>query len=144
MELDEPIALGVCRCPDTPHPDGDWVQLYAKLPLRAALAAKDVVYSARPEQEKTALVGEAFMAFGVAAWNLSNGTADAMPVTATNVLRELQWERGGFEVADRATDLYNEVFFAPLVARMSKSSAPGPTAPSTSAARKSRSGRRKR
>jgi hypothetical protein len=84
---------------------------------------------------QTALV-RAYLPAVIRRWSFiepdGTGGLRPVPVTRANMDRLIPWPNGGLDLADKCDELYSGALLAPLVARMSKSSQPGPTDDSTS------------
>lgn len=128
------VPIGECRCPESPHPDGDVVFLRDKPDMDMGLAARGVL------AQKQGFVGEAEAAFysvfvrhGVVAWNVLNDKGEPVPLTHANILDRLTWAEGGAIVAVRATVLYQDAVLDPLAlanaALMPRSHINGSTSP---------------
>jgi hypothetical protein len=115
------VAIGVCRCPGAPHPDGDYVILRDKPDLQMGLASRAAL------NRSGDLVGDAeaalystFIRYGIIAWNVTGeperkgGPGVPVPVTHDNILARLQWGEGGAIVALRAMALYQDAVLDPL------------------------------
>jgi hypothetical protein len=74
-----------------------------------------------------------FLRYGISGWTFTDEKHEPVPVTADAIDEWLPWDEGGFEVADRADDLYAATVIAPLVRRSGPSPSPTPEEPSTSA-----------
>lgn len=143
--MSEPIRVdvGSCRCPGSPH-DSDWVLLRPSLTVpmgAAAMAAIRATPSTQAEQEGA--IAEVFLHMGIVGWSFVGPALVPEDITAANIDRLLPWNRGGFEVSNRAADLYGGDLFAPFVPMSPTSSPPGSTDDSTSASPESLSSHRK-
>ncbi len=135
-----------CRCPGSPHPDGDVAYLRPYLDYSGgaeALASVTITDGEtsrlRDVNEWPEHIGPVFIRRGVVDWNVVD--EDGEPVPLHPALEELRWE-DAYELADRADDLYGGQVLAPLVKRMSMSSKAGRTNGSTRQPRKSSPARR--
>lgn len=126
------VPLGPCTCPDTPHEEGDWVKLRPRLGMARALA---VIRGAAQEDlavaEMQLAVG--YARFGIAEWNLTNGTGAAQPLDAEHLSAFAEQDPRAMMVAIRGDALYSEEVAAPLVMMAESSSRPSPSTASTSA-----------
>lgn len=134
------VHVGECRCPGTPHASGDEVYLAPKISVQlgaAAMAGINNLDAGSTGTDVEAVLSRVYLRQGVIGWNLlepdKDGELKPVPVTPQAVEERLQWGSGGLEVVNKADELYASDLFAPLVAaRTRKSSADGPTDPSTS------------
>jgi hypothetical protein len=134
------VSVGTCRCPGSPHPDGDTVWLAEKMPLPMGFAALHVVRTSQDPAELEGRLALIYLRFGITAWSFTD--EDSQPVRldpdrASELIEQWLplWE-GGMTVARRADELYGEAIFYPFTLardQMRKSSPPGPTVDSTSA-----------
>ena len=143
-----------CRCPGTPHSEGDFAYLKPRADLAIGLAAESAIGMSRGELETRVNLGLAYVRYGIASWDLLDEHGKPVPVETG--IDELGWE--DLEpVAEKANDLYSENVLRPLLARQSKMSsgvkANGTTPPSsplgqtvelTSAKKRSSASRHKR
>lgn len=132
-----------CRCPGTPHPEGDFAYLKPKADLLVGLTAHAVIGSAIGDHiEMTAALGRAYTISGLVRWDLLDEHGKPVPVT-TDAIDGLSWTEIE-PVADQASLLYSEDVMRPLLERLRKSSGTGQTGGSTSRSRPSSAKRRKR
>jgi hypothetical protein len=136
-----PVEGLACRCPGTPHPDGDTVWLRAELGPEGGYAVLRAIRAAVTTEFLPEHLGRAYAEHGIVDWTFLDDDGELVPVTPENVAR-LSWPVV-YPVAERGDVLYAEELLAPLVARPSKSSRNGHTARSTSATRGTTSTRRK-
>ena len=137
-----PVPVGACRCPDTPHQDGDVVYLYGELGMEAGLNLMAAVDVADSPAEQLKGIYAAMVDGGVADWTFLNGTGDKIPINPATIRGALPWLKGGSEVAKAAIRQYAGVLSAPFEekkpTRTTSSSKRGRTgATSTSASRAS-------
>jgi hypothetical protein len=144
--MGDQVAVRVrdCACPDAPHDgvdgadDGDIVYLRARLNLAGGLAAAGAVMSLMgPDFDQSrvpATLGPIYVRHGAVGWNLLNERGEPVPFDVEVLLNDYLL---GFEVWDRADDLYADEVLRPLQARMPRSSPRGRTGVSTSAKRSS-------
>lgn len=143
-----PVAVGACRCPGTPHPDGDSVFLSPTIGFRGGLVAEAKVVaiangSNDADEVKAALL-ETYVLYGVKAWNLVN-EAGPIPVTPETIESEILSDyTRALPVGEAADDLYSAAVIDPLVARQSKLLRSMPTDRSTSRKNGSSGGHPKR
>lgn len=127
------IPIGACRCPGTPHTDGDVVYLAPELSMLGGMAAQGAI--AMSGTDPIALqeaLGTVWIRHAVIDWNLIDEDGDKLALTQDNITRSLPYARGGRVVAERADDLYHEAILAPLEERVAKLSKRGPKDDSTS------------
>ena len=128
------VNLGPCRCAGSPHAQGDIVWLRPKAGIDMGLAATVALrHSGTRPGDVQAALGMVFLRYGISGWTFTDENHEVVPVTADNIDLWLPWDEGGFEVADRADDLYGATVIAPLVRRSEPSPPPTPGEPSTSA-----------
>ncbi len=121
-----------CSCPSKPHPE-DTVWLAANVDVRigrAAMTALRTVPQAFSDQ--MAVLGTAFLHFGVREWSFVDDKGEPLPVTVENIDARLTWNQGGMEVGEKADELYAGDLMVPLDRARSKASSAGPTETSTS------------
>lgn len=142
-----PVRMGACRCPDTPHSEGDFAYLKPQADLALGLAANQVVAEAVDAQRLNGSsltaeqafemmqvrLGVSYAIHGIAAWDLLDEHGKPLVINAATV-GAIKWTEIE-PVADKAAMLYSEEVLRPLVARLSKLSRPGRTDGSTSAKR---------
>ncbi len=136
-----PVRIGECQCPDTPHPDGDFVHLRPKLGLAAGIALQKLIVEARQSSgfdaaQLTGVLAEAYLLHGVAQWDLLDANGKGIPVTPETIRYQLLEDFSRAEAAaDAADDLYMGPVLAPLVKRALASLPTTQTNGSTSPAR---------
>lgn len=128
----------VCPCPGTPHPDGDTVDLFARLDLpRGAELQSRALLARQLELDGPALIGylkAAYVRVGVAGWTLVDDEGKAEPVTPDNIERLLISDFGrAAPIAEKADELYFDPVLAPLLNGAARSSHSTTTVASTSA-----------
>ncbi len=128
------VNLGACRCPGSPHANGDIVWLKPKAGIDMGLAATVALRRSgnRPGDVQAAL-GMVFLRYGISAWTFTDARKEPVPVTADTIDEWLPWDEGGFEVADAADNLYASTVIAPLVKTSEASPPASPEEPSMSA-----------
>lgn len=135
------VPVGACRCPGTPHTDGDWVELRPSptIDIGSAIYAAVANVGDDPVQLQVEMT-RAYLRFGIAAWSFTDELGAPIPIQPRRpefgdvISRLLPFGAGGFEVADRADDLYSEEVLRPLMTRLSRMPSPaGRMAGSTSA-----------
>ena len=116
------VPLGPCTCPGTPH-EQDEVFLRPKLGMARALAIiKELQSDDMAVAEMQLVLG--YSRFGIAAWNLSNGTGEPMAVDAEHLAKFADSDPRAMLVAMKGDDLYSGEVTAPLLmmARISSTS----------------------
>lgn len=127
------VPIGECRCPNSPHPDGDVVWMRDKPDLAMALAARSAMHQSSPLMgEASAAVWSVYIRHGVVRWNLLDEKGKAIPVTFDTILdRMADWLHGGEIVSNRGSELYHESIFLPPAKPGSSSQPPTPSNGST-------------
>jgi len=134
------VPVGACRCPGTPHGDGDWVELRPSptIDIGSAVYAAVANVGDDPVQLQVEMT-RAFLRFGIVAWSFTDELGAPVPIQPRRpefgdvISRLLPFSDGGFLVADRADDLYSEEVLRPLMTRLSQMRSPaGRTVGSTS------------
>lgn len=147
-----PVRVGDCRCPGTPHTNGDYVRLSAKLSARAGAAAMQAWKDAPPVMaDMMGMLADVYLNHCIVSWDFLRETTDdkgkqqfvAVPIDRDTIEEFLPWAEGGQEVAQRADELYSADLLVPLARRTSRSSPDGLTGPSTSPTPRSGQKRRK-
>jgi hypothetical protein len=141
-----------CVCPgdEVRHPDGDTVTLKDTLGFDEAMACKQAIATAGPNDGdpdavpvRMAALDRQYLFSGIKSWTLQNGKA--IPVTAQAIQDYIMAD---FLIAtivvDEAERIYNPQVLFPLVGRASRFSRPTPTVASTSAPKDSTKSPRKR
>lgn len=115
-----PVPVGACRCPGTPHGDGDIVYLAPLLSAVGGMAAQGAISDAGTDsvllQE---LLWRIYRDHGIVGWNLVDDDGP-LPLTADNKTAALPYGHGGQLVADKADDLYSEDVLRPFLARLAE------------------------
>lgn len=139
-----------CPCPPTEqgprHPDGDDVELRARLSLAGGIAVQSLLVEqlkaigkALDSAALSGLLAEGYLLSGVAAWTLVDADGKPLPVTPETITERLLSDFAVAEaIADKADDLYMEPVLLPLLRKLGMSSPATPTNGSTSATRSSR------
>lgn len=129
------VRLGECPCPGTPHTE-EHVEIEPEATLAMCLRAYKVMAAAEGSfAAKYAAIISAYVPSCITSWSfleLVDGAMKPVPINAENAERLLPWDKGGYEVAEKADELYSGRVFRPLVRRLPKVSPPSPTADSTS------------
>lgn len=120
------VPVGACRCPGTPHGDGDWVELRPSptIDIGSAVYAAVANVGDDPVQLQVEMT-RAFLRFGIVAWSFTDDRGEPIPIQPRRpdfgdvISRLLPFTDGGFLVADRADDLYSEEVLRPLMTRLS-------------------------
>lgn len=140
------IRVGACRCPQTPHADGDMVTLRPMLGLAAGIEVQRLMVESNQAREDAAVItgrlAEAYLLHGVESWNLVGDNGQPIPVNADSIRLYLlnDFSRAA-PVADAADDLYMDTVLGPLVDRVNRSLPTTLTNGSTSANRAGKSKR---
>jgi len=121
------VSVGACRCPGTPHGDGDWVELRPSptIDIGSAIYAAVANVGDDPVQLQVEMT-RAFLRFGIVAWSFTDDRGDPIPIRPRAadfgdvISRLLPFSAGGFDVADRADSLYSEEVLRPLMTRLSQ------------------------
>src|SRR5262245_43428340 len=114
MERTVKVELEGCRCPGSPHRDGDWVELATKasVPMGTAVMAA-FRGGGRNRFLMEGYLADAYLNFGIKAWSFVDEDGDPVPVDPAapewrDTLEEwLPWAEGGSDVVDRADQLYS-------------------------------------
>ena len=148
MSESAPVGIGECQCPGAPHPDGDSVSLRPRLGLAAGIAIQRLIIEANQTRADSAEISgklaEAYLLYGVDAWNLVGDNAKPIPVNEDTIRIYLlsDFARSA-PVADAADELYMATVLGPLVNRALQSSPTTSTNGSTSATPAGKPTRRK-
>lgn len=108
------VNVGPCRCPGTPHADGDTVSLDTQLSTPAGIAAQAALMEGSSWEERYSGMVMGLMRFSVRDWTLRDADGP-IPITAANVDRHLSWLKGGKEVAAAITELHQASILDPFV-----------------------------
>lgn len=114
-----------CPCPGTPHPDGDTVTLRDKPTLHMGTTAFGWAnIQATKDQPTTGDIAELYLTDGIIAWTFVLEDGSPRPLGSAG----LEWLLDDFElaypIADKASELYTEAIFRPLVASRTNASKP--------------------
>lgn len=143
--MPEPVEVRFsdCRCPGSPHPDGDVAYLRPFLDYAGGAEALRAMRQAGGDVERfDELVGPVYIRRGMLGWNRVDEDGEPVPLP-DDPSTDLPYDEA-YWLANRADDLYGGSVLAPLVKQLEMSSPTGRTASSTSASRRSRSTRPKR
>lgn len=121
------VAVGPCRCPNTPHVDGDIVYLYPELGMAGGLAAQVALALSTSMQERVTGMTLALIDYGVADWTFTDAKGAKVDINPATIRGALPWKRGGREVAEKAADLYQDIVNVPLAPRPRKRTSKTPT-----------------
>jgi hypothetical protein len=102
------VSVGACRCPGTPHGDGDWVELRPSptIDIGSAIYAAVANVGDDPVQLQVEMT-RAFLRFGIVAWSFTDDRGDPIPIRPRAadfgdvISRLLPFSAGGFDVADQ-------------------------------------------
>lgn len=138
------VNVGECRCPGTPHTDGDTVSLRPKIDLSMGAAAWAAMNSSQADTtDMQAAVSMVYMKYGIVAWSFVDTAGLPIPVRGANFDELLPWGDGGMEVLEAADGLYGTELMRPFVRRQETLSRSGrnggSTSPKKSSGPKSRS-----
>jgi len=137
-----PVRISDCRCPGTPHPEGDFGYLRPFLDYAGGAEALRAMAKAEGDVSRFAeLVGPVYIRRGLVAWNRVDEDGETLPLPDDPAV-DLRYE-DAYWIAEKADDLYGESVLAPLVKKLAMSSPTGRTGGSTSANSRSRSRRPK-
>lgn len=152
------VEVGACRCPGSPHVDGDWVELepVATLDIGQAATMAIQVHGADAVTLQVEL-GRAFLRYGIRSWSFTDDKGQPVPVAPRDpswpatLERMLPWGQGGFEVAEQADKLYAQEVLRPWMtlpssnaSRAGQTAGSTPAAPATGSRPPTRSGRSSR
>lgn len=118
------VRVGACRCPGTPHTDGDIVYLYPELSMAGGIAAQVALAFGETAIEKTSGVAQALVDHAVADWTFVDAKGAKVAINAATIRGALPWKRGGREVVEKATELFSDVVAVPLVPKSRKGKTP--------------------
>lgn len=133
------VRVGDCTCPESPHPDGDYVTLKPRLSIEAGAAATERLSDGGVD---TATVLAAILPHMIESWTfLDAQTGEPLPIDAESVREALPWNEGGAEVVGELLRRLN----SPLPSKGSPTTngkpSPSTRTASTSASRRSSSPR---
>ena len=126
-----------CPCPGTPHPEGDTVELRARVGLAGGAQLQTLIVRANADGMDTAeLTGklvEGYLLVGVCGWSFVDDKGKPIPVTPDTIRSLLldDFERAS-PVAEKADSLYEGPILGPLVNGAASSSRSTRTRGSTS------------
>lgn len=132
------VQLEGCRCPGSPHRDGDWVELAPRATPAMGTAIMAAVRGTANRFNLEGYMAEAYLTFGIRAWSFTDEDGDNVPVDPIapdwreTVEELLPWADGGVAVVEKADALYSEEVLRPLLSRTSTSSQAGQMDGSTS------------
>jgi hypothetical protein len=130
-----PVSGLPCPCPNTPHPDGDTVELRDKLGLAAGVELQRDVREALGTSEGhiVGLLVEGYVRHGVCAWTFTDELGKPVEVTPENIQK---WVLDDFTlatpIAEKADELYENAVLGPLVREAASLLPTTPTESSTS------------
>lgn len=142
--MPEPVEVRFsdCRCPGSPHPDGDLAYLRPFLDYAGGAEALRAMRQAAGDIERfPELVAPVYIRRGLVGWNRVDESGAPLPLPP-DPSTDLPWEET-YWIADRADDLYGGSVLAPLVTQIEASSRSGPTGSSPSTSPRSSRKRRK-
>ena len=134
------VQVGECRCPGTPHRDGDWVGLSPDMTVDLGSAVYAAIRAADGDDIRLqGLMAQAYLQFGIRAWSFVDEDGDPVRVDRTSkgwpdlIDKWLPWSSGGNIVTEKGDDLYSEEVLRPFRSRPSTQSLDGQTVGSISA-----------
>ena len=135
-----PVRISDCRCPGTPHAEGDFGYLRPFLDYAGGAEALRTMAQAEGDVSRFAeLVGPVYIRRGLVGWNRVDEAGEPLPLP-DDPAAEIPYE-DAYWLAEKADDLYGGSVLAPLVKKLETFSRTGPTDGSTSASSRSRSRR---
>lgn len=137
-----PVPIGDCRCPESPHGEGDVVFLAPFLSMAGGMAAQGAIEDAGTDSIVLAeLLARIWVKHGIVGWNLVDADGEPVPISTSSINDFLPYGKGGRLVAEKADDIYAQDVLAPFVERVArlKASRAGSTRPpkASSSARRS-------
>jgi hypothetical protein len=109
-----PVPVGECRCPGTPHEDGDVVSLYPNLPMTVGMAAHSAMSVLSDGVERLTAVYRIVTEGCIADWTFVDDRGSKLPINPSTINSLLPWNKGGSEVALTATNLHASTLLAPF------------------------------
>lgn len=134
------LRVRECRCPETPHLEGDTVTFPPRLGLDAGLAVTFAIQHSSDESELEVKLGRALFIWGPSGWNLLDDKGKPRDFDRKLLEQEFPWEDGGLEIAEQANSMYSAAALDPLFRRQIALSRNGQTATSRSPTRKTKRG----
>lgn len=120
------VPVGACRCPGSPHEEGDWVELRSAPTIDIGSAVYAAVANVGDDPMALQVeLGRAYLRYGITAWSFTDARGEPLPITPRRpgfdetVSRLLPFSQGGFDVSDMADTLYSEEVLRPLTTRLS-------------------------
>ena len=132
MDREVRVRAGDCPCPGTPHSE-EVITFVPELTLPMASGAFAAISNAPADlasMQAALIVG--LLPATIEKWTFVDENHAEVEHTRANLERLLPWDKGGFEVANFADDLYSEALLKPFLVRTQKSSQASPTTLSTS------------
>jgi len=112
-----------CPCLGTPHQGGDTVTLKDKPGLHMGTTALGwASVQATTEAPTSGDIAELYLREGIVSWTYLEDDGTPKPVTDETLDWLLDDYELAYPVAEKASELYTEVIFRPLVAQLPKSS----------------------
>ena len=109
-----PVPVGACRCPGTPHEDGDVVFLYPELPMTVGMTAHSAMSVLTDGVERLAAVYRIVTEGCIADWTFVGEEGAKVPVNPATIRGALPWSKGGQQVALKATEMHATALLAPF------------------------------
>jgi hypothetical protein len=114
-----PVPIGDCRCPESPHGEGDVVFLAPFLSMAGGMAAQGAIEEAGTDAVALAeLLARIWIRHGIVSWNLVDADGEPIPVSASSILEFLPYGKGGRQVAEKADDIYAQDVLTPFEERV--------------------------
>lgn len=126
------FRIGHCPCPGTPHEE-DHIYLEPALTMQMGVAAYLAMQDARKTGEN--VIGAQVASYfprAIRAWTFLDEKGQLREITREAVDELVPWDRGGFALADKVSELYGKTLAIPLAVKPSPSLPDGPMASSTS------------
>lgn len=145
--MSETVNVGACRCPGTPHTDGDTVELASRVPLGMGVSFMVMVNDGGNKDIISGKMGQLMLQWGIEGWSFVDDKGKPLPIEQpipmATLERLMPFDEGGWEVAEQAANLYTDALMRPLLNVLSRRSQPGPTGVSMPQTRGSGSTRQK-
>lgn len=95
-----PVSVGACRCPGTPHPDGDEVFLYPELPISVGIRCHAAMAVLNDAVEITAQVLQILTEGCIADWTILGADGAKLEINPATIRGALPYNRGGKDVVE--------------------------------------------
>lgn len=114
-----PVPVGDCRCPGSPHEDGDVVYLAPFLSMAGGMAAQVAIAEGATDLIRLQeLLARVYLTHCVVDWTFVDD--EGQRVGLDQIERLLPYGKGGRLVADRADDLYAQDVLLPFKQRVER------------------------